>query len=93
MLNCVYLLSRYLIGINEKCQLDYNSKRVEFGTYLCFGTDLESTHGLYGSTRTKKKEARFRSLKLESTPKWNGSTHIVKSSELILGIKVLSRLD
>ena len=56
MLNYVYLLSRYLIEINEKCQVDSKSKRVEFGTYLFFGTRLESTHTLSRSTHTKRTE-------------------------------------
>ena len=53
MLNYIYLLSGYLIEINEKCQIDSKEKRVKFGIYLYFGTGLESTHALSGSTRTE----------------------------------------
>ena len=44
MLNNVYLLSGYLVGINEKCQ-------VEIWHIFMFGTRLELTHGLFESTR------------------------------------------
>ena len=56
MLNYVYLLSGYLIEINEKCQVDSNGKSIKFGIYLCVSTRLESTHALSGLTRTERTE-------------------------------------
>ena len=56
MLNYIYLLSGYLVGTNEKCQVDSKGKRVKFGTYLYFGIGFESTHTLTGSTRIESTE-------------------------------------
>ena len=49
MLNYVYLLSGYLVGTNEKYQ-------VEIWYIFMFGTGLESTQALHGSTRTEVRE-------------------------------------
>ena len=62
MLNDIYLLSEYLVGINEKCQ-------VEIWHIFMFGTRLESTLALYGSTRIeslRKTKTRFLVLKCSS---------------------------
>ena len=62
MINYIYLLSGYLVGTNEKCQK-------EIWHIFMFGTRLESTHALYGSTRTeslRKTKTRFLVLKCSS---------------------------
>ena len=62
MLNDVYLLSEYLVGTNEKYQ-------VEIWHIFMFGTGLELTQALYRSTRTespRKTEIGFLVLKCSS---------------------------
>ena len=62
MLNYVYLLSGYLVGTNEKCQ-------VKICHIFMFGTRLESTHVLYGSIHTeslRKIKTEFLVLKCSS---------------------------
>ena len=56
MLNWAYLLSRYFIGTNEKCQVDSKEKRVKISIYSCFGIGLESVHALSGLACTKRIE-------------------------------------
>ena len=41
----------------------------------------------------RRQKLDFEAVKLESTRTWNGSTHTVKSSELIFGTTISSRLD
>ena len=84
-----------IFRINEKCQVDSNVKRVKFGAYSYFGTGLESTHALLGSTCIKsqrKTKMDFGAEKIESTQTWNGSTYIENSSKLISSIASSSRL-
>ena len=46
-----------------------------------------------GQPAQRRHKLDFGAMKLESTRTWNGSTHTVKSSELIFGTMISSQLD
>ena len=82
MLNYVYLLSRYFVKTNMKCQ-------VEIWYIFMFGTGLEST-----STENLRKYRNwvFGTEEIESTRTLVRLTHTGKSREAFFGMVSSSRL-